>query len=116
MVTSGGAVRLLRNDGADGARSVRVKLTGGAGSNVHGYGARVQVTAGGRTQTAWCRAGNSYASQSENVLTFGLGGAASADAVTVQWPSGKISRLTGVAACERVEVREADAAREADAG
>ncbi|HMB71854.1 MAG TPA: CRTAC1 family protein [bacterium] len=116
MVTSGGPVRLLRNDGADGGRSVRVKLVGGAGSNPHGYGARVQVTAGGRTQTAWSRAGHSYASQSENVLTFGLEGADAADAVTVRWPSGKVSRVTDVAAGERLEVREADAAREADAG
>jgi hypothetical protein len=116
MVTSGGPVRLLRNDGADGARSVRVKLVGGAGSNPHGYGARVRVTAGGRTQTAWCRAGHSYASQSESALTFGLGGEAVADAVVVDWPSGKVSRLSGVTAGERVEVREADAAREADAG
>ncbi|NNE43738.1 MAG: CRTAC1 family protein, partial [Gemmatimonadetes bacterium] len=73
-----------------------------------GYGARVRVTAGGRTQTAWARAAHSYASQSEDVLTFGLGGAAGAE-VTVEWPSGKVSRLESVAPGGVRTVREADA-------
>lgn len=108
IMTSGGRARLLRNDGADGARALRIRLVGGHGSNPHGFGACVRVTAGERTQTAWARAAHSYASQSEDVLTFGLGTAAAAD-VEVAWPSGKTSRVAGAAPGKLLTVREADA-------
>lgn len=106
VVLSGGRARLLRNDGTDGSRSVRIRLVGDAGSNPHGYGACVRLTAGGRTQTAWCRAGHSYASQSEDALTFGLAGAPLAEELTIQWPSGKTTRLTDVEAGSFLTVRE----------
>ncbi|MBZ0267024.1 CRTAC1 family protein, partial [bacterium] len=110
VVVSGGKARILRNDSVEGEHAVRVQLVGDAGSNPHGYGARLEVTVGGRTQTAWCRAAHSYASQSEDVLTFGLGKAPAADVVVVTWPSGKVSRRESVAAGERIVMREADAA------
>ena len=109
VTTSGGPARLLRNDCVQGSPFVRVTLEGGAGSNPHGYGAKVRLTAGGRTQTAWARAAHSYASQSENVLTFGLGDAAAASEITVHWPSGKTTTVPDVAAGSRITVREADA-------
>ncbi|MGH2571214.1 MAG: ASPIC/UnbV domain-containing protein, partial [bacterium] len=110
VVTSGGRFRLLRNDAADGSRSVRVTLVGDAGSNAHGYGARVQLTAGGATQTAWMRAAHSYASQSENALTFGLGSAGGAEELVVRWPSGKTTRLADVKAGARLTLRESGGA------
>jgi hypothetical protein len=110
VVTSGGRFRLLRNDSADGSRSVRVTLVGDAGSNAHGYGARVQLTAGGATQTAWMRAGHSYASQSESALTFGLGSASGAEELVVHWPSGKTTRLADVKAGARLTLRESGGA------
>jgi hypothetical protein len=61
-------------------------------------------------QTAWARSAHSYCSQSAKILTFGLGGATQAETLEVAWPSGKLSRLSGVAAGSRVTVREADAA------
>ncbi|MBZ0269092.1 CRTAC1 family protein, partial [bacterium] len=109
MVTSGGAMKLLRNDAADGARSVRVRLVGDGPSNPQGYGARVEMTAGGATRTIWVRAAHSYCSQSEDAATFGLGNAAQADAIVVTWPSGKTSRLGTVAGGGTVVVRESDA-------
>jgi len=109
VVTSGGRFRLLRNDGADGERGVRVSLVGDAGSNPHGFGARCRLTVGGDTQTAWMRAAHSYASQSESALTFGLGGAPRADALEVRWPSGRVTRLEGVEAGARLVLRESEA-------
>ena len=114
MILSGGPARLLRNDGASGDRGLRVRLVGGAGSNLQGFGARVEVTAAGRRQTGWCRAGHSYASQSESVLTFGLGTARAAESVVVHWPSGKTSRQRDGPAGTVLEVRETEA--EAAAG
>ena len=107
--TVAGRARLFRNDGADGARALRIELEGGAGSNRDGYGARVEVLTDGQRQVAWLRSGNSYASQSENLLTFGLGEALRADEVHVEWPSGRTSRLSDVPVGRRVLIREADA-------
>lgn len=109
VVTSGGAFRLLRNEVGQGERGLRLSLVGDAGSNPHGFGARVTVTAGGTTRTAWMRAAHSYASQSEAVLTFGLGDAAQADEVRVRWPSGAETVQSGVPAGGLVVIRESEA-------
>ena len=109
VLSNGERARLYRNDAADGKRSVRLDLIGGAGSNSDGFGARVVLEVGGAKQIEWARSGNSYASQSESVVTLGLGSAPAADAISVHWPSGKVSRLTGVKAGTRVAVRENEA-------
>ena len=74
-------------------------------SNPDGYGAKVVVNSGDGPQTAWVRAGNSYCSQSEKTLTFGLGRASSAD-VEVAWPSGRVSRVADAAAGSTLTIRE----------
>lgn len=111
VTTSGGPAKLYRNDGADGSHGLRIRLQGGSGSNRDAYGAKVQVTASGVTRTEWLRAGHSYCSQSENVLTFGLGSLESADEVVVTWPSGTTSRVSGVAAGSTLLLEEPPAAR-----
>lgn len=83
---------LLRNDGGNAGNWLKVELEGSS-SNRMGVGARVRVTANGRTQTATFRAGESYLSSNDPRLHFGLGAAPRAD-VEVQWPSGKITRKT----------------------
>jgi hypothetical protein len=108
VTVSGGAAKLLRNDGG-GGHSVRIRLRGGAGSNPDGYGARVDVRSGGHSQMAWARAAQSYCSQNENVLTFGLGAATNAEEIVVHWPSGKTSRVQDVPTGSIVEIREGDA-------
>ena len=42
------------------------------------------------------RSGSSYLSQSELVLTFGLGAQTKADSVEIQWPSGQVDKLSNV--------------------
>jgi hypothetical protein len=52
-------------------------------------GARLTVTAGGRTQVRWLVGGGSYLSASDMRLQFGLGEATTIDRVEVRWPSGE---------------------------
>jgi hypothetical protein len=60
----------------------------GTKSNRSAIGARVELTAGGRTQIREVRSGGSYLSQSDLRLHFGLDGAARADKVEIRWPNG----------------------------
>jgi hypothetical protein len=96
VTTNGGLPVLLRNDGASN-RSLRLRLAG-TRSNRDGLGAVVRVTAGGETQAQMLRSGSSYLSQSEQILTFGLGTRAQADVVEIRWPSGQVDRMMNVKA------------------
>jgi hypothetical protein len=104
MTTNGGSPVLLRNDGGTN-HSLRFRLEG-TRSNRDGFGAVVRVTAGGETQAQMLRSGSSYLSQSERVLTFGLGNRVQADAVEIRWPSGQVDRMTNVKAGGIVVVKE----------
>src|SRR5262245_57202684 len=72
MTTNGGLAHLFRNDDGNQSHFVRIRLRGSK-SNRNGYGTRLQLTAGGRTQSAFAQSAHSYLSQSESVHTFGLG-------------------------------------------
>ena len=52
------------------------------------------------------RSGSSYLSQSELVLTFGLGAQTKADNIEIQWPSGQVDKLSNVNAGQTVTVQE----------
>jgi len=90
---------LLRNNhvpdrAAAGAPAGALLLTlTGVKCNRDAVGARVHLTAGGRTQVEEVRAGNSYQSRSDLRLHFGLGAAARAEQVRVRWPDGSIQEL-----------------------
>jgi hypothetical protein len=104
VTTNGGRAWLFHNEGGTN-HSLRVKLVG-TKSNRDGIGAVVRVTSGGSKQWQMLRSGSSYLSQSELVLTFGLGGATKVDAVEVQWPSGQVDKLSGLAGDATVTVEE----------
>jgi hypothetical protein len=104
ITMNGGPAALLRNDGGSN-HSVRLRLVG-TRSNRDGFGAVVRLTAGGETQTQMLRSGSSYLSQSERVLTFGIGSRTQADAVEIWWPSGQMDRMTNVKAGAIVTVTE----------
>jgi enediyne biosynthesis protein E4 len=87
LVANGSAARVLRNDAPKTNRSVRLDLRGdGAKSNRSAIGAQVTVEAGGHTYTRQVTGARGYLSQSELVLTVGIGTAAKADKITVRWP------------------------------
>jgi hypothetical protein len=104
MTTNGGRAWLFHNEGGTN-HSLRVKLDG-TKSNRDGIGAVVRVASGGAKQWHMLRSGSSYLSQSELVLTFGLGDATKADTVEVQWPSGQVEKLSGLAADQTVTIEE----------
>lgn len=105
VTANGGRPRLLRNDGGNANRMLRIRIVGTA-SNRDGVGARIDVTAGGRTRWQRVRTGSSYLSQSELAVTFGLGARTRADAVEVTWPSGRVDRLGAVPADRTITVEE----------
>lgn len=80
----------------------------GDGTTINGaaIGARVEVTAGGVTQTREVEGGHGhYGDQGDLVLTFGLGAACEAD-VTVRWPDAALTTESfRVSAGHRFRVR-----------
>jgi enediyne biosynthesis protein E4 len=108
VTTNGGRAYLYHNEGGIN-HSLRVKLAG-TKSNRDGIGAVVHVTAGKDrdkdVQWQMLHSGSSYLSQSELVLTFGLGTAAKADSIEVDWPSGQVDKLSNVAASQTVTIQE----------
>lgn len=63
-----------------------------------GYGVQVEVEVGGRTLLREHRAGEGFSAQNSATLIVGLGAHPRADAVRVRWPSGRMQRITDVAA------------------
>jgi len=105
ITTNAGPALLFRNDGGNRNHALRVKLRG-TSSNRDGIGAVVRIEYDGEKQWQMLRSGSSYLSQSELVLTFGLGQKTSVASVQITWPSGKIDQLTNVAADQTITVEE----------
>ncbi len=78
---------LLKQSQAPAGNWILLELTGRR-SNRAAIGARVRITAGGRTQIDEVRSGGSYLSQSDLRLHFGVGAATTIDQVEILWPSG----------------------------
>ncbi len=106
VTTNAGPAFLFHNEGGTN-RSLRVKLVG-TKSNRDGIGTIVRVTSGGEKDKQWkmLRSGSSYLSQSELVLTFGLGVQTKADTIEIQWPSGQVDQLSNIAAGQTITVQE----------
>jgi enediyne biosynthesis protein E4 len=104
ITTNHGRAYLCHNEGGRN-RSLRVKLVG-TKSNRDGIGAVVRVTSGKDSQWQMLHSGSSYLSQSELVLTFGLGGQTKADSLEVQWPSGQVDKLSHISAGQTVTIQE----------
>jgi hypothetical protein len=105
VTTNGGPALLFRNDGGNRNHALRVRLRGAA-SNRDGIGAIVRLENGGAKQWQMMRSGSSYLSQSELVVTFGLGQTTGASTVQIEWPSGKIDKLSGIAPDETITIQE----------
>ncbi len=87
-----GSPVLLRNATPNRGHWVEVKLIGSK-SNRDGFGARVEVKAGGVTQVAEARANSSFESASDPRLHFGVGSATAVESITIHWPSGKTQQV-----------------------
>ncbi len=104
VTTNAGPAYLFHNEGGTN-HSLRIKLAG-TKSNRDGIGAVVRLAAGNDKQWKMLRSGSSYLSQSELVLTFGLGAQAKADSVEIEWPSGQIDKVSNVNAGQTITVQE----------
>jgi hypothetical protein len=87
---------------ADGPHWIELALHA-AGANPTAIGARVLLTAGGRTLMRFVSGGNGFASQSTQRLHFGLASAGRIDRIDVRWPSGATQVFHGLAV-DRVHV------------
>lgn len=105
ITTNAGPAVLLRNDGGNSNHALRIKLQG-VQSNRDGIGAVVRIEYAGEHQWQVLRSGSSYLSQSELVLTFGLGSKTNVSQIEVQWPSGQTDKLLDIAADQTITLKE----------
>src|ERR1017187_6248630 len=109
VVNLGAPATLLHNVTQNSNHWLTVKLKGNSQekkSNRDGIGARLELVAGGRKQTAERIAGSSYLSQDDGRLHFGLGSATKADKLTIHWPSGQEQVLENLSVDRVLTVEE----------
>ncbi len=104
IVENNGPAHLWRNDSRAGL-FLRVRLEGRT-SNRNGYGARVEINAGGLRQYRRIYSGSSFLSQSEAIAVFGLGDTAVVDDLWVLWPSGITDHVRLVEANHEIRILE----------
>ena len=78
----------------------------GVKSNRSGIGAEVRVVAGDLMQIDEVRSGDSYISQSDFRLHFGLEQRTKVELIQVRWPSGTIDQVTNVGVNRVVTIKE----------
>jgi hypothetical protein len=105
VVNLGGKGTLVHNVSTDTGHWVAIKLKG-VKSNRDGIGAKVEVFAAGKRQTAERVAASGYLSQDDSRLHFGLGAATTIDKLLVHWPSGREQTLEKLAVDRVLTVEE----------
>jgi hypothetical protein len=106
-----GRAIVLRNEGGNGNQWLSIELNGTA-SNRDGIGAKIRlVPETGPEQHAFVSTAGSYMSASDKRAHFGLGAAKKVRLVEINWPSGTLQRLHGVAAGQFLKVQEAPGPR-----
>ena len=94
IAATGQKPRLLRNDQSLGRHWLRLKLIGNAtSSNRDAIGARVDLYGDGTRQTRLVTPTRGYLSQSESIVTFGLGDAETFDRIDITWPDGALQTI-----------------------
>jgi hypothetical protein len=104
------ALRVYRNVAGQERNFIRLRLTGSGtgGANRSAIGARVRITAGGRTQTHLVQGGYGHTNvEGDFFVTAGLGSACMVDEVEVRWPdaSGTVTTYRDLRANYTVELR-----------
>ena len=100
-----GPPQLLRNENGNANNSILVK-TVGVKSNLSGIGARVKVVSGDLSQVDEVRSGDSYISQSDQRLHFGLERRTKVDSIEVRWPSGAVDKISNVGVNRVIVIKE----------
>ncbi|MFZ1072942.1 MAG: CRTAC1 family protein [Verrucomicrobiia bacterium] len=105
VTTIGNRPFLLRNRDKSGNHWITLDLEG-TKSNRDGFGAKVKVTAGGKTYFAEARCASGFLMQSDRRPHFGLGQATNVDRIEILWPSKQVQELTNVKVDQILKVRE----------
>jgi hypothetical protein len=105
VTNNGGALEVLRNNTGGERHALSLRLVG-VQSNRTAIGARLTITAQGRTQMREVKSGSSYLGQNDLRAHFGLGDATRVERVDVRWPSGEVETIRDVAADQIVTVTE----------
>lgn len=95
----------LRNNKGNQNNWITIDLRGTV-SNRDAVGARIRVTAGGKTQTAQKKSTTGYLSQNDPRMHFGLAQSDVVDKIEIKWPSGKVQSLENVKVNQILEVKE----------
>lgn len=95
---SSGAPTFYRNNAAGMANANFVTLVlRGRYPNAKAIGAKVEITAGGRTQTRWVTHNSNHNSHNPLWVHVGLGGASRVSLVRITWPTGVVSTVSNLA-------------------
>jgi len=104
LTENNGPAHLWRNE-LNAANYLRVRLQGEK-SNAEGISSQIVATVNGTKMYRRMRTGSSYLSQSEKVVSFGLGEIKSVDSLLVQWPSGQEDLFTDLEANQELKLIE----------
>ena len=105
VTTNNGPARLLRNDGGNRNRWIRVAVVG-TRSNRNGIGTKVQAVVGDAPGPwAYVKTGSSYCSQSELPVTLGLERAQRVS-LRLTWPDGQVETIGPLETNRTVTVTE----------
>jgi hypothetical protein len=102
---NGGSPQLFVNEGGNANHWLQILLIG-THSNRDGVGARVKVVAGDLIAYDQRKGGMSYQSAQDPRLHFGLGDRKQIDLIEVRWPSGMLTKLTGIASDQILAIKE----------
>ena len=105
VTNNGGPLEVLRNNAGRDRHALLVRVAG-VRSNRVGIGARVTITAQGRTQMREVKSGSSYLGQNDLRVHFGLGDATRVDRLDVRWTDGQVETIRDVPADQVVTVTE----------
>lgn len=103
--TTGKKARLLRNDQTSGNHWIRFKLIGSK-ANRDAIGATITIKTKQGTQFRRVMPTRSYLSQVELPVTFGLGQQENISSITIEWPSGKTTRLENLSSNKLYTIKE----------
>ena len=106
LTANGGPAQLFRNDSMPRGGVVAAPSSRARQPTAMPIGTRVTGMVNGARVSRTVRTGSSYLSQSELVLTFGLGSAAALEEVVIEWPGRPAEKLGRLAAGALYEVIE----------
>ena len=111
VTTVAGPARLYRNVAPDRGHWLLVRAVDPALGGRDAYGAKITVTAGGKPHVSWINPAYSYACSNDPRAHFGLGEAATVEAIRVLWPDGVTEEFGSSPADKLIVLRRGEGAR-----